>query len=249
MIVGEAEIQGQVKNSYETARTSGFTGSVTNRLFEKALNAAKAVREKTGITHGKASIGAFAVEVAQKIFGERLPTKKLLMIGAGEIGKCVSRRFFSAGVRSITVASRTYERALELAKTFEGEAVLLEEIGSNLPECDIVVSSTKCPRILLHADTVKEGLSRRRGKPIFFLDLSVPRNIDPAVGRLPQSYLYHLDDLEKRVALTCDVRESDLEACREILDGKVAHFMAWLNAVLGETRWDNPLILRSLPVS
>lgn len=248
-IIGETEVQGQIKRALDRHRISGATGPVLTRLFEKALNAAKEVREKTGITHGKASVGAFAVEVAQKIFGETLPTKRLLMIGAGEIGKCVSRRLFSAGMRSIRVASRTYDRARDLAKNFGGEAILLEEVPRILPECDIVVSSTKCPHLLLHAETVEENLPRRKGKPVFFIDLSVPRNIDPRVAELPQSYLYHLDDLERMVASGFEVKNADLKACHEILEKKVSYFMAWFENLEEIAEKEHSLTFDALPVS
>ena len=249
MILGETEIQGQVKSAYERAKVSGFTGILTNRLFEKALNAAKAVREKTGMSRGKSSIGSYAVEVAKKIFGETLPSKKLLVLGAGKIGKLVSRHFFSSRLTNITVVSRSYDHADQLATSLGGKAIPWSGLHTVLPQCDIVVSSTKCPRILLHAETVKAALAHRHGDPVFFIDLSVPRNIDPRVNQLLHAYLYHLDDLERMAASGFEMKHAALEQCEAILERKVHHFMEWLNDMPGEMNGENSLILRSLLAS
>ena len=249
MILGETEIQGQVKNAYEKAKASGFTGILTNRIFEKALNAAKAVREQTGMSQGKSSIGSYAVEVSKKIFGETLPSKKLLVLGAGKIGKLVSRHFFSSRLTDITVVSRSYDHADQLAASLGGKAIPWSGLHAVLPQCDIVVSSTKCPRILLHAETVKEALVHRHGDPVFFIDLSVPRNIDPHVNQLLHAYLYHLDDLERMVASGLGARHVELKQSEKILEQKVHHFTKWLNEMPGEMDDKNSLIFRSLLAS
>ncbi len=249
MIFGEAEIQGQVRRAYEIARTHGATGAVTHRLFEKSLNAAKRVREMTHITTGKASIGSYAVDVAEKIFGGTLPSKKLLILGAGEIGRLVGRHFSARGVASIWVASRSRDRATTAAECIGAEAVTFEAIHRFLPECDIVIGSTKCPTILLHRDAADAALRKRHGNPIFFIDLSIPRNIDPSITGLPNAYLYHLDDLEKMAAKTIAGREAELSHCEAILSQKVSYFMRWLENISQEAKRQNSKKLCLLPAS
>lgn len=249
MLFGETEIQRQVRDAYEKTRNHGFTGSVLNRLFEKALNAAKAVREKTGLANVKTSVGAYAVEVARKIFGETLAAKRLLVLGAGEIGEKVACHFASSGILSIAVASRSYERAAHLSNAVGGTALSLDQLPDVLPNCDVVISSTKCPKILLRREVVGEALTRRQGNPIFFIDLSVPRNIDPGIHQLPNAYLYHLDDLEQMVAQGIEVKKSDLMQCEEIIEGKALHFMKWLETLPEESVRQNSPALYTLPAS
>jgi len=227
MILGETEIQGQVKRAFERSRAFQFTGPILNRLFEKALNAAKAVREKTGISQGKVSVASCVVEIAQKVFGEALPKKRVVVIGAGEIGSVVAKRLVERGC-SMIISSRSFDRAIALAAQFGGKVLPLDDLETSLIQCDMAITSTHCPHFLLTQPLVQHVMQRRRGKPLFLVDISMPRNIEPNISTLENVYLYHLDDLERLAVGRLKERTINLDACEKILRNKVTHIMNWL---------------------
>ncbi len=226
MVLGEGEILHQVKHAYERARESGATGKALNGLFQRALNAAKAVRSQTAIGQGCVSIGTVAVELAEKIFG-RLSGTSVLLIGAGKIGELTLRRLADRGVARVRVMNRTFERASALSSVYGAEACLLAELPQRVAEADIVISSTSAPSVLLRREEVASAMRQRHQRPLCVVDLGVPRNIDPSVGGLENVYLFDVDDLQGVVARTHAAREEALTHSRAMIGDKVERFLAW----------------------
>lgn len=219
-LLGENEIFGQVKDAYAAAQAKGHTGAVLNRVFQKAFQAAKHVRTHTAIAAGQVSIYSVAVELAHSVFGD-LASTRILLLGAGDIGEKTARAFQSRGATSMTVASRRLERAMELATTLNSSALPFEQREARLAEFDIVVCATSAPGTVVARDAVRTALHKRPARPILFLDLAMPRDVEAGVAELQNVFLYNLDDLaiiaeENRVA-----RESELAKCRAILGEKV----------------------------
>lgn len=195
-MLGETEIFGQVKEAYARAQQRGTTGPVLNRIFQKTFQTAKLVRTHTAITEGQVSVANVAVDLALKIFGE-LRAARVLLLGAGEIGEKTARAFQSRGAEALTVASRRLERAMELAQTLAASALPFEHAPGRLAEFDIVVCATAAPGVVLAPEAVAATMRRRPARPLFFIDLALPRDVDPAVAGLPNVFLYNLDDLAK----------------------------------------------------
>ncbi|OGX37831.1 MAG: glutamyl-tRNA reductase [Omnitrophica WOR_2 bacterium RIFCSPHIGHO2_02_FULL_52_10] len=227
MVVGENEILGQVKEAYEMARLEGATGKILNRLFEKAIHAAKEVRARTGIGRGKASIGSCAVEAAVKIFGGAFSEKTVMIIGAGKMGELTARYFFEKGAHSIFVANRSFERAEELADSFGGEAVRFEALPRMLEQADIVITSTRSPHRMIEKGDIAPIMRRRKNRPLFFIDISVPRNINASVSELENVYLYNIDDFNEGLQTGHRERADCVEACEAILSEKADRFCRW----------------------
>jgi glutamyl-tRNA reductase len=198
MIVGEPQILGQLKDAYRHAVESGSAKVIINRMLHKAFSTAKRVRTETAIASSAVSISYAAVELARKIFTD-LSNHHALLIGAGEMAELAATHLLSAGVRDITVVNRTMERGRELAEQFKGRAMPFEDLYQTLLETDIVISSTGSPTAIIRAKDMKEVLRKRRHKPIFFIDIAVPRDIDPDVNALDNVYLYDIDDLNEVV--------------------------------------------------
>ena len=226
MVLGEAEIVGQVKMAYESAKDSGATGKVLNVLFQRALNTAKAVRTHTSISRGCTSIGSVAVELGGKIFGN-LSGASVLLIGAGRIGALTLQRLQERGVREVRVMNRTVSRAEALVQRHEGTAIALDALASELLQADIVISSTSAPGYLLSRLEVAQAMHGRRQRPLCMIDLGVPRNIEPAVSGLDNVYLFNVDDLNGLVAHYHKEREHALIASQAIVDEKVDRFLSW----------------------
>lgn len=229
MVLGETEILGQVKQAYREAHAAGATGPYLNRLFQRAFHGAKEVRSRTAITRGPTSVGAVAVELAEKIFG-RLDACRAMILGAGETGELTARALLGRGVRSIFVANRSFDRAQELARATGGEALRFDGWEGRLAEVDIVIGSTAAPHAILTRAKLEPVMATRRDRPLFCIDLAVPRDIEPAVNGLDGVYLYDIDSLAAVVAQSMEVRRREIAACEQIIADHVAAFSAWLAA-------------------
>ncbi len=220
-IVGETEILGQVKDAYDKALARHWTGPVLNRVFQKTFQAAKHIRTHTRIGEGQVSVASVAVDLAGKIFGDLAPVK-VLVVGAGDIGLKTAQAFQSRGARAITVASRTLSRAEETAAAAGGWAASLAELPDLVAGADIVASSTSAPGLVLPRDLVVAAMKRRAGRPLFLIDLALPRDIDPATSELPNVFLYNLDDLAKIAEENIAHREAEVARCKAILAERTA---------------------------
>ena len=227
MIVGEAEVQGQVKRAYELALVEGATGPLTNRLFRDALAAGKRVRTETALGRPRLSVSSVAVELARAVLGD-LETRRVLVIGAGENGELTAQALHAKGVHTIFVANRRHDRAIGLAQRFGGAALRFEELPAELAHADIVVSSTGSPHQILGRDELALVAAQRQGRPLLLVDIAVPRDIDPAVRELPGITLYDMDDLQREVARNQTVQEAESSRARTIIDAELERFEAWL---------------------
>jgi len=226
MVIGETEITGQVKNAYQAAQAAKLTGRVTNRLFQTALQTAKEIRTQTNIGRGAVSVGSVAVELAEKIFDKDLAKKTVMIIGAGKMGEACVRHLAKKGARSVLVSNRSFERAQGLAAEFGGRAVRFDECLAAMVEADIVVSSTGCPQTILQRADLAPIMPLRRNRPLFLVDIAVPRDIDPDVEQLDNVYLYNIDHLEAIIRENLRSREQDLSRCHSIIAERAREVMA-----------------------
>lgn len=220
-MVGEAEILGQVKESYADALARGATGPVLNRVFQKGFRAAAWARTHTGIGRGEVSIGNVAVELARRIFGE-LSESRVLVLGTGEVGEKTVQAFVSRGATDVSVASRTFENAHALAAKFGGAAIELPAALEHAGNHDIIVGSSSVTQYLLDTPRVKAALARRKGDPLFLIDLGLPRNFDPALQSLDGVFLYNLDDLAAIANENLRARMAEVDKAREGLRERAA---------------------------
>jgi glutamyl-tRNA reductase len=230
MAMGEPQILGQIKDAYFQATREKTSGVILNRLMHKAFHVAKRVRTETGISDSAISISYAAVELAKKIFHD-LSGKKVLLIGAGEMAELAARHLLSNGVESLTVANRTFDRAVQVAESFHGNAVSFEEIGSQLLEVDIVITSTASPDYVISHDQVKGSLRKRRNRPLFFIDIAVPRDVEPRVNDLENIYLYDIDDLKGVIKVNVARREQEAVKAERIVQEEVIKFERWLKTL------------------
>jgi glutamyl-tRNA reductase len=228
MVVGETEITGQVKNAYLAAQDAKLTGKITNRLFQTALQVAKEIRTHTNIGRGAVSVGSVAVELAERIFDKDLSQRTVMILGAGKMGEACVRHFNKRGARSVLVSNRSFERAEALAAEFGGRAVRFADCLTAMVEADIVVSSTGSPHTVLRAEDVAKILPARRHRPLFCVDIAVPRDIDPEVQQFSNVYLYNIDDLEAIVRENQRSREQELNRCHDIITARVQNVMTRL---------------------
>jgi glutamyl-tRNA reductase len=226
MVLGETEITGQVKHAYLSAQETKLTGKILNRVFQVALQVAKEIRTKTAIGRGATSVGSVAVELAERIFDRDLSEKVVMIIGAGKMGEACVRHLTKRGARTVLVSNRSFERAQNLAAEFGGRAINFDECRQALAMADIVVSSTGSPHIVLHREEVASILSARHNRPLFLVDIAVPRDIDPAVQQLNNVFLYDIDDLEAIVRENAKCREQELACCQTIIAERTATVMA-----------------------
>ena len=230
MILGEAQILGQVKDAYSTARALSSTGLVLNQLFEKAFNVAKKVREETGISERGVSISSAAVELAKKIF-EDLENHSVMLVGTGEMAELAAKHLISYGVKTVYVASRTYERAIALAQTLNGCALDFDAFKEELYRADIVITSTAAPTFIIHKEMIEQAIHKRKNKPIFLIDIAVPRDIAPEVNDLENVYLYDIDDLQNVVNANMEERQKEAENAMEIIKEEVTKFNNWFSTL------------------
>jgi glutamyl-tRNA reductase len=226
MVVGETEILGQLKDAYDVARVEGQTGKWLNRLFQSSFAAAKSVRSRTGITRGSVSVGSVSVELAEKIFGD-LRDCRVMVIGAGDTSEKTARSLLGHGVHSLLVANRTYDRAHALATELCGEAVRWEEWEDRAIGIDIMISSTSAPHYVLTSSQLQALLKRRGPRPLFLIDLAVPRDFEPSINLLDDVYLYDIDDLQSIARAHLQDRQTEVSRSLEILKPHVERYMAW----------------------
>ena len=227
MIVGEAEVQGQVKRAYELALVEGATGPVTNRLFRDALATGKRARTETAIGRSRVSVSSVAVELARGTLGE-LDSRRVLVIGAGENGELTAKALRERGVDTVFVANRRYDRAIGLAQRFGGHAVRFDDLPRELQAADIVVSSTASPHQIVGREELELVMESRGGRPLLLIDIAVPRDIDPSVRELPGITLFDMDDLQREVARNLGAREGEVVHVRAIIEQEVERFGDWL---------------------
>jgi len=230
MVIGEPQILGQMKSAFTTAHKSGTTGKILNRLFQQTFSVAKQVRTDTAIGASAVSVAYAAVSLARKIFQD-LSQKKVLLIGAGETVDLVARHLREQGVSRILVANRTVERAQLLAEACQGEAISLAEMSERLHEADIVMSSTASQLPILGKGAVESALKQRRHRPMFMVDLAVPRDIEAEVGTLDDIYLYTVDDLQNVVEHNMQTRIEAAKEAEKIIDIQVVDFMRWVRSL------------------
>jgi glutamyl-tRNA reductase len=230
MVVGEPQILGQIKTSYGYAAEYKSSGIILNRFLHKAFSVAKRVRTETKIASSAVSVAFAAVELAKKIFGE-LSDKTVLLIGAGEMCELAAKHFINTGVSGVMVTNRTFERAEKLAQEFDAKPIRFEDLFDQLPKADIILSSTGAPHFIIREKDVAEVLRRRRMKPMFFIDIAVPRDIDPKVNDVENAFLYTVDDLNGVVATNLEQRKIEAAKAEAIVDQEIGQFFKWLSSL------------------
>jgi glutamyl-tRNA reductase len=231
-ILGEAEILGQVKAAYQRALEQKWTGPVLNRVFQKTFQAAKHIRTHTALGLGQVSIATVAVDLAGKIFGDLAPVR-ILVVGAGEIGLKTVQAFQSRGAKSITVASRTLSSAEEAVAQSGGWAVSLAELPEVLAAADVVASSTSAPYAVVTREMTAHAMKQRPQRPLFLIDLALPRDVEPEAGKISDVYLYNLDDLARIAESNLAQRRAEVEKCRAILAQRAAALWPQIARSLG----------------
>lgn len=230
MVMGEPQILGQIKDAYRAAVDQGSAKTILNRLMHKAFSTAKRVRSETAIASSAVSISYAAVELAKKIFGD-MGDNRAMLVGAGEMAELAAQHLVNAGISEILVANRTYARAQELAERFKGRAIRFDELNDRLPEVDIVISSTGATEAVIRAKDVKPVIKARKNRPMFFIDIAVPRDIDPDVNALDNIYLYDIDDLKEVVEENLAQRQEEAVKARTIVEEEVQAFSRWLESL------------------
>jgi glutamyl-tRNA reductase len=229
MVLGEPQILGQVKSAYMVARAAHRTGTVLTQLFERTLNVAKSVRSETGIGDHAISVSYAAVELAKKIF-ERLHERTVMVLGAGETSELAVRHLIRQGVTQVWVSNRTMARAEKLAQELQAKAVSWDAFPEYLTHTDIVLSSTSAPQPIIRQSMVQEVMRARRHRPMFFIDIAVPRDIEPTVNDLENVFLYDIDDLENVVEANRREREQEAQAAEDLVWREVRYFQQWVAA-------------------
>ena len=230
MIVGEAEIQGQVKRAYDAALAKETVGPLTNRLFKAALAAGKRVRTETAIGERQLSLPGVAVALAREQLGE-LAGREVVIIGTGETSELAARALADSGARAVFVATRRRDRAISLAKRYGGSSLSFDELPQALERADIVVAATASPHVLLEARELAEVMDARGGRPMLLIDLAVPRDIDAACGEIDGVSLYDIDDLQAVIARNRKVRQAEARKAEGIIEEEIQHFATWLGSL------------------
>ena len=230
LVIGESQILGQVRTSLETAQRNDSAHLLLNEVFQRALKIGKRARTETDIGRGHLSISTAAVELAGRIF-DRLDGKSALLLGAGEMMTLTAQYLVDSGIGRMIVANRTPERAAALAAAFAGEAMSLYEFPQHLHAVDIVISSTSAPDFVIGADMVRDAMGQRRGRPLFIIDIAVPRDVDPDVRELDNVFLFDIDDLEQVVQSNRKEREQEIGKVEALVEAEQAEFTHWLSAL------------------
>ena len=230
MVLGEPQILGQLKDAYRKAVDNKSTGIILNRLLHKAFSVAKRVRSETAVASSAVSISYAAVELAKRIFGD-MQEHSAMLIGAGEMAELAAAHLLQAGVKNILVANRTFARGKELAEQFKGEAIAFESLIDRLADVDIIITSTGSPEAIIRAKDINAILRKRKHRPMFFIDIAVPRDIDPDVNGLDNVYLYDIDDLKEVVEENLAGRRDEAVKAANIVDEEVAIFARWIKSL------------------
>jgi len=230
MVMGEPQILGQLKDAYRKGVDEGTAKTIVNRLLHKSFSVAKRVRTETAIASSAVSISFAAVELAKKIFGNLEGTRAML-VGAGEMAELAATHLLQNGVQDVIIANRTLSRAKQLADSLGGEPIQIENLPERLHEVDIVISSTGSPVAVIKAKDVKNVLKRRKNKPMFFIDIAVPRDIDPDVNQLDNVYLYDIDDLKEVVEENMAQRQEEASKAHAVVEIETATFGNWLKSL------------------
>ncbi len=220
MVLGETEIFGQVKAAYAAAQEAGGTARLLNKLFQHSFRVGKMVRNNTDIQRGSTSVGSVAVELAEKIFGDLMKTR-VLLLGAGDMSRRCAQSLQSRGASGIVVSNRSHDRAVELAAEMSGEAIHFEQWPAEAANVDVIISSTAAPHTVIHPEQILPAMRRRRGRPLFIIDIAVPRDVEPSVNDIEGVYLYDIDALEAIAGETRARREQEIARCRAIIDEQV----------------------------
>lgn len=230
MIVGEPQILGQLKQAYRGAADRKCTGVTLNRLMHKAFSVAKRIRTETSIGSSAVSISYAAVELAKKIFGD-LSSKRAMLAGAGEMAELAAQHLKNQGIAEVVVANRTFDRAVNLARCFDGRAVAFAELVPQLAEVDILISSTGSPDLILRKEDVRPIMRQRRNRPLFLIDIAVPRDLDAGLNDLDNVYLYGIDDLQQVVEINKAERDKEAVRAERIVNEETLKFMLWLGSM------------------
>lgn len=233
LVVGEAQILGQVHEAYIAAQAAQTTDKVLNSLFQQAFSVAKRLRTNTEIGAGQVSISSVAVNLAASIFMD-LSDKTLMIVGSGDVAELTLKSLVGRGVNNILIANRNPARAQALAESFNGQAVPFESLRDHLHRADILISTTAAPRFVLHPEDFQHAMPRRGHAPMFVIDIAVPRDVDPATTALDNVYVYDIDDLEKVVNQNMEARRREMERCLAIVDQEVDKFMRWMSGLAAE---------------
>ena len=229
MVIGEPQIFGQVKEAYKMALDCKVTGTTFKSLFSRAFGVVKKVRSKTGIGRSNVSVSHAAVNHAKNIFTD-ITGKSVLILGAGEMGELTVRALIQDGVTDVLVATRTFQKAVQLAEEFNGTPIMLYEIFEYIPKVDILISSIGAPSYVLTYENMKEIENLRQNKPIFLIDIAVPRSIDPNVSNIEGIHLYNIDDLKAVVESSTELRKKEGEKAEKIINSKAKEIMEYLNS-------------------
>ena len=230
MVIGEPQILGQVKDAFEIALTHRTSGVILNKLVKKAISVGKGVRTKTRIAEYAVSISYAAVELAKKVFSN-LAEKTVLLVGAGEMGKLAARHLINHGVHQVFLATRNNQRAEQLAERFGGTAISFEEFPHTLPKADIVLCATGASHYVIHSDEVQRSIHQRMNRPMFLIDISVPRNIDPAVKDVDNAFLFDIDDLKSHVGQNQEERRKEAEKAEGMVTEEVTSMQSWMRGL------------------
>jgi glutamyl-tRNA reductase len=229
LVVGESQILSQVRAALEAAQQNGSARLLINELFQRSLHVGKRARSETEIGHGRLSISTAAVELAGQVF-DRLGGRQALLLGAGEMAELTAQYLVESGISKLLVANRTLERAQDLARRFQGEALPFDQLSPALAAADIVISSTAAPGFVLLPQAIQQVMRQRRGRPLFLIDIAVPRDIDPAVKQLDNVFLFDIDDLEQVVRANRQDREREILKVQGLIEEELQHFLRWFNA-------------------
>jgi glutamyl-tRNA reductase len=226
MVVGEPQILGQLKDAFELALSQKTTGILLNKLMKKAISVAKRVRTETRIAENAVSISFAAVELAKKIFTD-LSKRVFMLLGAGEMAELAAKHLISSGVKEVLVSNRTYERACDLAKEFNGKPVRFDEFIDEMSRADIVICSTGAPSYIVTKSQMQKVMKERKQRQVFLIDISVPRNLDPEINDLDNVYLYNVDDLQGVVDSNLFERKKEADKAEKIIDEELETFLKW----------------------
>ncbi|GGD03346.1 glutamyl-tRNA reductase [Pontibacillus salipaludis] len=230
MVLGETQILGQMKQAFLRAQEAGTTGTIFNQLFKQAVTLAKRSHNETEIGENAVSVSYAAVELAKKIFGD-LMNKHVVILGAGKMGELAAKNLHGSGVKQVTVMNRTFEKAEQLAAQFRGQAKPINELSSVLEKADILISSTGANDYVLTKQHLESAHKKRKGLPLFLVDIAVPRDLDPAIDELDSVFLYDIDDLQGIVDANLEARKEAAEAIEVMIEGEIVAFKEWLQTL------------------